>query len=194
MQTIELVGTQVNEVQLVQTSTSDYPEVQVVEVSSPVVNEVQLIGVILQNVNIPASCSVQHNCPLVENNMKGLFSLKFDPNQCGTVSDNSDSNWCTIALKDMGFQLSDYACSATSCTTGLMSFRDPNVIQQQLCALRGGRSTKSFMVDAHGNCAIAVNKWSMVLTGGSSGVYLLAYNLTFQVSCALNPRLDWKLL
>lgn len=183
VQTVQAVGTVVNEVQLVQTFTTDAPEVQVVEISTPRVNEVQVIGVILEGINIPNSCTINHECAAVESLITGSFTLKFDPSQCGLESTVTDSNWCISALTDMGYQQADYSCSTVgSCTTGsLPAVGDGSYIQSKLCAMTGG-SSKKLMVDGNDICGVSVRKWAMALTDGANGVYLLAYNITFQVA------------
>jgi len=177
IQTIELIGTDVNEVQLVQTRTVDDPEVQVIEISATRVSAVQTIGLIIRNVNT-ASCAVGASCDAIEDYIQGSFSLRFDVSQCGTSSDFPDSNWCYVALKEMGWTNMP-TCSGTECTSTLINIKNgADGIKDAVCSIVSAGSATTFMQDSNGDCVtIAAN--SYVATSASLGTYVFSYDVTF---------------
>ena len=176
VQSVELTGTEVHEVQLIQSRTLGVPEIQTVDVSSERINAVQNIGVIVSGLNT-SSCTTGSPCPSVESGFTGVFVLQFDPNQCGTFSDTTASNWCTIALNDAG--ITGYDCSATSCLTPFISVLDSAAtVQSALCNLQGSGST-TFMTSPDGLC-VNVSRTAFALNANAtSGEYMILFSIEF---------------
>jgi len=180
IQTIEFTGTDVDEVQIITTITDDVPEVQVIDVSSPRVNEVQLFGVIVTSIDTDISgCSVGASCDGVEVDITGTFDPQFDPNLCGTIADNSDSNWCLTAMIDD--DVSGYSCSDTTCITPMLNLSaSPSYVQSELCGIQGSGSTGTqFLTDKNGNCVTVTRSAELLVKDSANGVYAIWYNVTF---------------
>jgi len=177
LQTLEIVGTDVDEVQVITLDNENFPEIQTVEISTPRVNEVQIFGLILENVDT-STCTVGSYCDAVESQITGSFKLQFVPADCGTDTDNSDTNWCTIALDDA--DVTGYDCSDSSCMTDALTMDDNvTVIQTELCNLKGSGST-TFMTDGDGKC-VHLDYFGITLeSDATNGVYMYAYNVTFE--------------
>jgi len=124
VQTLEITGTDVNEVQLIQTRTAkDLPEIQAIRIRAPRTYGVQIIGVIVQNIDT-SSCTLNAGNCSIEANFTGDYRLQFAPMACGTDQTAVDSNWCKVALDDIG--IGGYSCSSTSCMTDFIGFKDSN--------------------------------------------------------------------
>jgi hypothetical protein len=180
VQTLEITGSDVNEIQLLRSHTVDIPSVQTLQITSNTVNEVQIIGVIIENINIPSSCSAGSSCSTVEAGFSGTFTLSFDPNACGTDASDDDSNWCVAALIEQG--RTGYDCTGSYCISAAIALSDgAAAIQTKLCALTGSNTANYFLQDSDGTCGVTVADDSAVLYQDNfgAGVYKYAYTVTF---------------
>ena len=198
-QTVELSGTDVNEVQVVQTrltSTVDQPEVQTVTVKAQRAYAKQQMGVTVQGSDVAALisaspvCALNAKCSRVEAQFSGQVTFRFDPTQCGistgaaTAGNTVDTNFCVLAMQSLSSPNSAYSCpTATDCVSGpvtLGASLTANSIKAAICGIKGKNvggdlGTSSFMLDNSNNC-VTVSDESKVT---ASDTYAFSFIVTF---------------
>lgn len=194
-QTVELTGTDVDEIQVIRTAvTAPLPEIQSVSVKALRVLPVQYVGVILSGSDIAArlalhGCTIGAKCALFEDSLTGSVTFRFDPSLCGNsgATVNSDSNFCLKAMSTLATPQTAYYCpTASDCVSAPVPFGSTTMtaatIKTTLCSIKGLTASvsgtigsTSFMLDNNNDC-VAVEDESQVL---GSSEYRLRYRITF---------------
>jgi hypothetical protein len=112
------------------------------------------------------------------------FKLKFNPTDCGTQSDNADSNWCTIAMVEkMGADDQTQRCTGNAgneCETGTLSLTAGALaLETGICNMKDRENIYFFKNSVSGNCGVTVTDISGIHDDGNDkSRYLLAYEIT----------------
>jgi hypothetical protein len=194
---IEFGAPDVDEVQLIRTTLPmDNPEIQTVTVESELVYSKQVIGMIIGGVDTATySCSAGSPCDGLRNQIgtagSAAVKISFNPENCGTQSDNEHSNWCTKKLLADGLiaAQSDTICS-TECAVGAgttisntldLSVGDSNTIkgsiQTAICDMKLD-DTNAYIFRAGGASGGAC---AVVVTDISTSIDDATYFLAFEV-------------
>jgi len=197
-QTVELGGTDVDEVQVVQTaqiSSPDKPEIQTVTVKVLRVLPVQEIGVTVKGAEVAAalssySCVQGSKCDAFQlARFSGALTFRFDPSQCGqttkpAVAGNTvDTNFCRLAMDSMVAKATlnaAYYCPLDSDCVSATADLTAASVKSAICGIKGKTvngvlGTVSFTLDDDNNCVTVTESSTMT----ASDSYTLKFRIEF---------------
>jgi len=198
VQELTLTATDIDEVQLVRTTAKNIDEIQRVTIATNRISEVQTIGFFLTNVDT-RGCTAGSQCAGVEAGLSGVFTLKFDPTQCGGGS-NQDRNFCQLGVDGTYNTSHVLSCTGASCISGSINPKTEALsgctsAAGAGCSLSGTETTSmmyqlngiedangfAFMKDGN-SLGVQVKRYAFAVrvgTGATDGVYALYYEVTF---------------